>query len=165
MICPPLDLKLQICLIQLFPDLNKIVFLDDDVVVQHDLSSLWDINLGGNVVGAVLDSWCGDGCCSGRKYSQYLNFSHPLISSNFDPDRCTWLYGVNIFDLEAWRKTNITSTYHQWLKHVSSHAYSTKFQMERNYCSALTKQYYFTEPQFWIGIVASRGTCSILDGL
>ncbi|CAK9314696.1 unnamed protein product [Citrullus colocynthis] len=108
---------LRIYVPELFPDLNKIVFLDDDIVVQHDISSLWDMDLGGNVVGAVLDSWCGDGCCSGRKYSHYLNFSHPLISSNFDPDRCAWLYGMNIFDLEAWRKTNITSTYHQWLKH------------------------------------------------
>ncbi|KAG7034861.1 putative galacturonosyltransferase 15, partial [Cucurbita argyrosperma subsp. argyrosperma] len=108
---------LRIYVPELFPDLNKIVFLDDDIVVQHDMSSLWELDLGGNVVGAVVDSWCGDGCCPGRKYSHYLNFSHPLISSNFDPDRCAWLYGMNVFDLEAWRRSNITSTYHQWLKH------------------------------------------------
>ncbi|KAG6570569.1 putative galacturonosyltransferase 15, partial [Cucurbita argyrosperma subsp. sororia] len=108
---------LRIYLHKLFPDLKKVVFLDDDIVVQHDMSSLWDMDLGGNVVGAVLDSSCGDGCCPGRTYSHYLNFSHPLISSNFNPDRCAWLHGMNIFDLEAWRKMNITSKYHQWLKH------------------------------------------------
>ncbi|XP_022985948.1 probable galacturonosyltransferase 15 [Cucurbita maxima] len=108
---------LRIYVHELFPDLKKVVFLDDDIVVQHDMSSLWDMDLGGNVVGAVLDSSCGDGCCPGRTYSHYLNFSHPLISSNFDPDRCAWLHGMNIFDLEAWRKMNITSKYHQWLKH------------------------------------------------
>ncbi|KAJ7963891.1 Hexosyltransferase [Quillaja saponaria] len=101
---------------ELFPDLNKIVFLDDDIVVQHDLSSLWDLDLNGKVVGAVLNSWCGQACCPGRKYTDYLNFSHPVISSNFDRDQCAWLYGMNIFDLEAWRRTNITSAYRQWLK-------------------------------------------------
>lgn len=95
------------------------MFLDDDVVVQHDISSLWELDLNGRVVGAVFNSWCGDGCCPGRKYGDYLNFSHPIISSNFDHDQCAWLYGVNVFDMEAWRKTNITATYHQWLKLVS----------------------------------------------
>ncbi|XP_039053560.1 probable galacturonosyltransferase 15 isoform X2 [Hibiscus syriacus] len=101
---------------ELFPDLNKIVFLDDDVVVQHDISSLWRLDLNGKVVGAVVDSWCGDNCCPGRKYKDYLNFSHPTISSNLDQDRCAWLSGMNVFDLEAWRRTNITSSYHKWLK-------------------------------------------------
>ncbi|CAN6571213.1 unnamed protein product [Malus baccata var. baccata] len=107
---------LRIYIPELFPDLNKIVFLDDDIVVQHDLSSLWELDLNGNVVGAVVNSWCGDYCCPGRTYGDYFNFSHPIISSNFDHDRCAWLYGMNVFDLEAWRQTNITETYHQWLK-------------------------------------------------
>lgn len=104
---------------QLFPDLKKIVFLDDDVVVQHDISSLWELDLNGKVSGSVFKSWCGDNCCPGSKYMNYLNFSHPLISSNFDGEQCGWLYGMNIFDLEAWRKTNITENYRQWLKLVS----------------------------------------------
>lgn len=105
---------------QLFPDLSKIVFLDDDVVVQHDLSSLWEINLHGKVVGAVVDSWCGQECCPGRKYKDYFNFTNPVIaSSTLDFGRCGWLYGMNVFDLMAWRKTNITAAYHQWLKLVS----------------------------------------------
>ncbi|KAK2662606.1 hypothetical protein Ddye_001180 [Dipteronia dyeriana] len=107
---------LRIYIPELFPDLNKIVFLDDDVVVQHDISSLWELDLNGKVVGAVFDSWCGQNCCPGRKYKDYLNFSHPEISSNFDHDRCAWLYGVNVLNLEAWRKTNTTRNYLSWLK-------------------------------------------------
>ncbi|XP_057745271.1 probable galacturonosyltransferase 15 isoform X4 [Arachis stenosperma] len=108
---------LIIYLPKLFPDLKKIVFLDDDVVVQQDISSLWELNLNGKVSGSVFRSWCGNGCCSaGTKYMDYLNFSHPLISSSFNGDRYTWLYGMNIFDLEAWRNTNITEIYHHWLK-------------------------------------------------
>ncbi|CAH9135542.1 unnamed protein product [Cuscuta epithymum] len=107
---------LHIYIPQLFPDLNKIVFLDDDIVVQHDLSPLWDVDLNGKVVGAVFDSSCGYGCCPGRKYKDYLNFTHPIVSSSkLDENSCVWLYGMNIFDLQAWRKANIIATYHQWL--------------------------------------------------
>ncbi|KAK2387369.1 putative galacturonosyltransferase [Trifolium repens] len=108
--------QLRIYMPELFPDLKKIVFLDDDVVVQRDLSSLWDLDLNGKVGGSVFKSWCEDNCCSGSKYMNYFNFSHPLISSNFHGEQCGWLYGMNIFDLEAWRRTNITETYRKWLK-------------------------------------------------
>ncbi|KAF7833531.1 putative galacturonosyltransferase 15 [Senna tora] len=107
---------LRIYIPELFPDLNKIVFLDDDVVVQHDISSLWELDLNGKVSGSVFKSWCGDTCCPDSKYKNYLNFSHPFISSHFNGDQCAWLYGMNIFDLEAWRRTNITHSYRQWLK-------------------------------------------------
>lgn len=106
------------------------MFLDDDIVVQHDISPLWELDLNGKVVGAVVNSWCGDDCCPGRKYRDYLNFSHPIISSNFDGDHCAWLYGMNIFDIEAWRRTNITATYHQWLKLVSAFPNLNKLVME-----------------------------------
>ncbi|CAI9089080.1 OLC1v1023583C1 [Oldenlandia corymbosa var. corymbosa] len=107
---------LRIYIPELFPDLDKIVFLDDDIVVQHDLSSLWDLDLNGKVIGAVVDSWCGHDCCPRRKYKDFFNFTIPVISSNLDGNRCAWLYGMNIIDLQAWRKTNITATYHHWLK-------------------------------------------------
>lgn len=108
---------LRIYIPELFPDLNKIVFLDDDVVVQHDISSLWELDLNEKVVGAVVDSWCGENCCPGRRYKDYLNFSHPIVSSNFDPEHCAWLYGMNVIDLNSWRRANITTNYHRWLKH------------------------------------------------
>ncbi|KAG5386367.1 hypothetical protein IGI04_037837 [Brassica rapa subsp. trilocularis] len=85
-------------------------------VVQRDLSSLWETDLNGNVVGAVVDSWCGSNCCPGRKYKDYFNFSHPLISSNLLQDECAWLSGMNVFDLKAWRQTNITEAYSTWLR-------------------------------------------------
>ncbi|KAG9153919.1 hypothetical protein Leryth_006017 [Lithospermum erythrorhizon] len=108
---------LRIYLPELFPALNKILFLDDDIIVQHDLSSLWNLDLNGKVVGAVVDSWCGHSCCPGRKYDNYFNFTDPTISSSFESHRCGWLYGINVFDLQVWRVTNITAVYHQWLRH------------------------------------------------
>ncbi|KAL0286275.1 UNVERIFIED_CONTAM: putative galacturonosyltransferase 15 [Sesamum angustifolium] len=114
--CISLLNHLRVYLPELFPDLKKVVFLDDDVVVQRDLSFLWNMDLYQKVVGAVVDSWCGRDCCPGRKYKDYFDFTHPIISSNLDQDRCGWLYGMNVFDLRRWRKTNITAVYHDWLK-------------------------------------------------
>ncbi|XP_043702937.1 probable galacturonosyltransferase 15 [Telopea speciosissima] len=108
--CLSLMNHLRIYLPKLFPELNKVIFLDDDVVVQQDLSPLWALDLDGKVVGAVVNSW------SERKYGDYFNFSNSLVSSSFEYDRCAWSYGMNVFNLKAWRSTNITETYHHWLK-------------------------------------------------
>ena len=51
-----LRLRQLICFfffLQLFPSLNKVVFLDDDIVIQTDLLPLWDIDMDGKVNGAV----------------------------------------------------------------------------------------------------------------
>ncbi|CAN6443587.1 unnamed protein product [Victoria cruziana] len=98
---------MRIYLPELFPKLHKVVFLDDDIVVQHDLSHLWEIDLQGMVNGAVETS---------KKFEVYLNFSNPFVSKRFQRDRLAWAYGMNIFDLQAWRKTDITERYHYWLK-------------------------------------------------
>ncbi|KAL0903622.1 hypothetical protein M5K25_028015 [Dendrobium thyrsiflorum] len=107
---------LRIYLPELFPELNKVVFLDDDVVVQRDLIPLWDIDLFGKVNGAVETCKGDDGWVMSKRFRTYFNFSHPLVSKNLDPDECAWAYGMNIFDLNSWRKTQIRETYHHWLK-------------------------------------------------
>ncbi|VFQ58621.1 unnamed protein product [Cuscuta campestris] len=107
---------IRIYLPQLFPSLNKVVFLDDDIVVQTDMSPLWEIDMAGKVNGAVETCRGDDKFVMSKRFKNYLNFSHPLIENSFDPDECAWAYGMNIFDLEAWRRTNITQTYHYWLE-------------------------------------------------
>uniref|UniRef100_M4E1T9 Hexosyltransferase n=1 Tax=Brassica campestris TaxID=3711 RepID=M4E1T9_BRACM len=106
---------IRIHLPELFPSLNKVVFLDDDVVIQTDLSPLWDIDMDGKVNGAVETCRGEDKFVMSKKFKSYLNFSNPIIATNFDPEECAWAYGMNVFDLAAWRKTNITSTYYHWL--------------------------------------------------
>ncbi|CAI9111700.1 OLC1v1011988C1 [Oldenlandia corymbosa var. corymbosa] len=97
---------------EIYPQLEKVVFLDDDVVVQKDLTPLFSLDLHGNVNGAV------ETCLEAfHRYYKYLNFSNPLISSKFDPQACGWAFGMNIFDLIAWRKANVTSRYHYWQEH------------------------------------------------
>ncbi|GAB4846215.1 Probable galacturonosyltransferase 12 [Ancistrocladus abbreviatus] len=107
---------IRIHLPELFPSLNKVVFLDDDIVIQTDLSPLWEIDMNGKVNGAVQTCKGDDKFVMSKRFKNYLNFSHPLIAENFDPEECAWAYGMNIFDLEAWRKSNISQTYHHWLQ-------------------------------------------------
>lgn len=107
---------LRIYLPELFPNLDKVVFLDDDIVIQRDLSPLWDIDLNGKVNGAVETCRGDDDWVMSKRFRNYFNFSHPLIQKNLDPDDCAWAYGMNIFDLRAWRSTNIRDTYHAWVK-------------------------------------------------
>ncbi|KAG2584719.1 hypothetical protein PVAP13_6KG336700 [Panicum virgatum] len=100
---------LRFYLPEIFPKLNKVLFLDDDIVVQKDLSYLWSINLKGKVNGAVHT--CGE---TFHRFDRYLNFSNPLIAKKFDRRACGWAYGMNVFDLSEWRKQNITGVYHYW---------------------------------------------------
>ncbi|KAK7303464.1 hypothetical protein RJT34_14371 [Clitoria ternatea] len=100
---------LRFYLPEIFPKLDKVLFLDDDIVVQKDLTDLWSVDLKGNVNGAV--ETCGE---SFHRFDRYLNFSHPLIAKNFDPHACGWAYGMNIFDLMEWKRQNITEVYHNW---------------------------------------------------
>lgn len=104
--------------LQLFPNLDKVVFLDDDIVIQRDLSPLWEIDLNGKVNGAVETCKGEDEWVMSKHFRNYFNFSHPLIAKNLNPDECAWAYGMNIFDLRRWRKTNVRDTYHSWLKEV-----------------------------------------------
>ncbi|CAF1794302.1 hypothetical protein IGI04_021200 [Brassica rapa subsp. trilocularis] len=107
---------LRIYLPELFPNLDKVVFLDDDIVIQRDLSPLWDIDLHGKVNGAVETCRGEDEWVMSKRLRNYFNFSHPLIAKHLDPEECAWAYGMNIFDLRTWRKTDIRETYHSWLK-------------------------------------------------
>ncbi|KAG6522107.1 hypothetical protein ZIOFF_019241 [Zingiber officinale] len=100
---------LRFYLPEVYPKLDKILFLDDDIVVQKDLTALWSVDLNGNVNGAV--ETCGE---SFHRFNKYLNFSNPHISSNFDSNACGWAYGMNMFDLKEWKKKDITGIYHKW---------------------------------------------------
>ncbi|CAM6011340.1 unnamed protein product [Sphagnum balticum] len=100
---------LRFYLPEMYPNLHRILFLDDDIVVQKDLTGLWEIDMNGKVNGAVET-------CFGsfHRYDKYMNFSHPLIKARINPKACGWAYGMNFFDLDAWRREKSTEEYHYW---------------------------------------------------
>ena len=92
---------------ELFKNLEKVVVLDDDVVVQQDLSALWSLDMGGKVTGAVQ-------ICSVRldQLQSYLG------ESSFHKNSCSWMSGLNVIDLVRWRELDISETYWKLVKKV-----------------------------------------------
>ena len=107
---------LRFYLPDVFPMPNKIVFLDHDVVVQRDLTGLWNVDMKGKVNGAVQT--CQEGEPSFRPMDMFVNFSDPMIAKRFDRKACTWAFGMNVFDLHEWRRRNLTGVYHKYLQLV-----------------------------------------------
>ena len=108
---------LRFYLPELFPLLNKIMLLDHDVVVQRDLRRLWSVDMNGKVNGAV--DICRDNKTS-HKLETLVNLSDPVIANIFDAKACSWAFGMNIFDLQEWRRRGLTGSYHHWKQLVSS---------------------------------------------
>ena len=92
---------------EIFKNLEKVVVLDDDVVVQQDLSSLWSLDMGGKVTGAVQ-------ICSVR-LGQLRSY---LDESSFHKNSCSWMSGLNVIDLVRWRELGISETYWKLVKEV-----------------------------------------------
>lgn len=75
---------------QVYPKMDKILFLDDDIVVQKDLMPLWSVDLHGKANGSI--ETCGE---SFHRFDKYLNFSNLHIARHFDPNACGWTNGRN----------------------------------------------------------------------
>lgn len=106
---------LRFYLPQIFPNLDKILFLDHDVVVQRDLSEFWKSDLNGKVNGAV------EMCKNGEPFYRlrdFVDFTNRVLTKPFDPRACIWGFGMNIFDLQQWRRLGLTSVYMMWMQQV-----------------------------------------------
>ncbi|CAL9044054.1 probable galacturonosyltransferase 7 [Musa acuminata AAA Group] len=93
----------------IFRSLKKVVVLDDDVVVQRDLSPLWSLNMEGKVNGAM--EFCG------MRLGQLQAY---LGKNNHNATSCVWMSGLNVVDLEKWREHNVTGTYLQLLQNLQT---------------------------------------------
>ncbi|KAK8958824.1 putative galacturonosyltransferase 6 [Platanthera guangdongensis] len=98
---------------KIFSSLDKILLLDHDVVVQKDLRRLWSVNMRGKVIGVV------DRCkkeISSQQLETIVDFSDSTISKSFDPKACVWAFGMNMFDLGAWRREDLTQVFDKLLQ-------------------------------------------------
>lgn len=92
---------------RIFKNLKRVVVLDDDVVVQRDLSPLWKLDMEGKVNGAV--QFCRVRLGHLKSY---------LTNQNYESSTCAWVSGLNVVNLEKWRELDVTGTYQQLLKKV-----------------------------------------------
>ncbi|KAF6171141.1 hypothetical protein GIB67_012215 [Kingdonia uniflora] len=85
---------------KIFQNLTKVIVLDEDIVVQRDLTPLWNLEMKGKVLGAVKFYVV--------KLGQLKSY---LGEESFDNNSCTWMSGLNIVDLVKWRERNLTEIY------------------------------------------------------
>lgn len=93
---------------EMFPSLKKVVVLDDDIIVQRDLSVLWGIKMDGKVNGAVQ-------CCSVR----LIQLQKLFADKRLDKKSCAWMSGLNVIDLVRWREQDISGRYLKLVTEVS----------------------------------------------
>ncbi|PTB96540.1 glycosyltransferase family 8 protein [Marivirga lumbricoides] len=82
-------------------DVSKVIYLDVDMILQKEISELWSIDLGDNVVGAVRDSRVeifGNNWGGGVKNYAELGLAAELPYFNT---------GILLIDIEKWKKEDI----------------------------------------------------------
>ena len=87
----------------LFPQYDKIVYLDCDLVVLGDIAELYNTELGVNILGAVADQFV----CNTKEFRRYAQ-----KALGVDPDRY-FNTGVMLISLEQFRKNNIENKFIQ----------------------------------------------------
>lgn len=79
------------------PTINKVLYLDGDIVVRHSLLSLWHTDLAGCAVGAALDIDAGD-------LGRYYRLRYPMRKGYFNA-------GVLLVNLKYWRENNLVTEF------------------------------------------------------
>lgn len=131
---------LRFYLPDVFPFLNKVVLLDHDIVVQKDLTGLWSIDMKGKVNGALETCWEGEP--SFRRMDTFINFTDPIVAKKFDAKTCTWAFGVNLFDLQEWRKQDVTEIYHRYMRLVRIYILLTEILLVYIPCKLACIEFY-----------------------
>ncbi len=89
----------------LFPQYDKIVYLDCDLVVLGDIAQLYNTELGDNIVGAVPDQFV----CRTKEFRRYAE-----KAIGVDPDTY-FNAGVLVIGLEQFRKNGIEEQFVRWI--------------------------------------------------
>ncbi len=81
-------------------ELNRVLYLDCDIVVMRSIRELWNLDLQGKTIGALMDAFS-------RYYRKNLDL---------EPDDIMFNSGVMLIDLEKWRRKNVESRLFEFIK-------------------------------------------------
>lgn len=94
------------------PCVQRVIYLDSDLVVVDDISKLWVTSLGSHTVGAP--EYCHANL---TKYFSSSFWADRDLSSTFHGRTpCYFNTGVMIIDLVKWRQQNFTKMIEQWME-------------------------------------------------
>ena len=107
----PSEAAYPLWLAEVLPEpLERILFLDADVLVLDDLATLWEIDLGGRVLGATRDAAIPF-CSSPRGVKRLREWGIPKDAPYFNA-------GVMLIDLGRWRERNARQRAVEYLRSV-----------------------------------------------
>jgi lipopolysaccharide biosynthesis glycosyltransferase len=102
----PISSYYRLLLPGIIPDLvNKVIYLDSDVVVEEDLAKLWEQDLGNNYLLAVRDQV--DGNLLNSWHLNHAVKSLDLKQYGITPEHKYLNSGVLVINLEKWRQSQI----------------------------------------------------------
>jgi lipopolysaccharide biosynthesis glycosyltransferase len=84
------------------PSIDKILYLDGDIIIRKSLKDLWNIDLEGKAIGAVPDALSGI-----LEYYNRLHYSSTLGYENA---------GVLLVNLKYWRENNLERQFVEFMK-------------------------------------------------
>ncbi|KAJ7980168.1 Hexosyltransferase [Quillaja saponaria] len=92
-------------------DVNRIIYLDSDIVVVDDIAKLWGVDMEDKVVAAP--EYCH------ANFTQYFTdkfWSDPDLSKTFEGrNPCYFNTGVMVMDVDRWRKGGYTQRVEEWM--------------------------------------------------
>ncbi|KAK3802670.1 hypothetical protein RRG08_001933 [Elysia crispata] len=105
---------------KLFPALKeKIVFIDDDCIVQGDIVELYKTEIKKGDLAAFSEDCKGMNKRLSRLsnvYAEFLDFKNKHVQErNISPSACSFNTGLFITDLSNWHKENITGQLEYWM--------------------------------------------------
>eukprot|EP01135_Chromosphaera_perkinsii_P005778 Nk52_evm3s361 gene=Nk52_evmTU3s361 len=103
---------------KIFQDLDKVIYMDNDVVVKRDIVPMWEIDIGDKPIAAARL------CRDTALFKTQFYYDTPGISSHakakellkYDKHSCSLNNGVLIYNLKEWRKTNYEQELVAWTK-------------------------------------------------
>lgn len=79
----------------IFPNIDRVIYLDVDIIAMGDIKTLWDQDLGDYIIGAA----------SGH---HGIDFAHVKSFEGISPSHEYFNSGVMIIDCDKWREQNLT---------------------------------------------------------
>ena len=96
----------------LFPEYDKAIYLDSDIVLNRDIADLYNVDIGNNFVGAILD----ETVFTNKDFIYYVREALDVTEKQY------FNSGVLIMNLKKFRDHEIEEDFYSWVNN-----YSTKF--------------------------------------
>jgi len=91
----------------IFPDLERLVYLDLDILVTKDIAPLYGMDMEGYPLAAARL------CRESARFAKQLQMKEPELNY-FNPAECSLNNGVLVYDMVQWRSSNYTEQLFYW---------------------------------------------------